>query len=115
MPKKQIALAKLSLVHPNSLTTIKATGSTVHAQTKHQRNTTKVVHGRLFGGKATAWQGNRMILNLKNLNKYANKLHFKMDTLNTIIKLVEKDCYMVSIDLKDACYSVPIATSDRKY
>lgn len=59
--------------------------------------------------------GHRMILNLKNLNKYANKLYFKMDSLNTIIKLVEKDCYVVSIDLKDACYSVPIATSDRKY
>ena len=56
-----------------------------------------------------------MILNLKNLNKYANKLHFKMDTLNTIIQLVEKDCFMASIDLKDAYYSVPIARSDRKY
>ena len=30
----------------------------------------------------------RMILNLKNLNQHANKLHFKMDTLNTITKLV---------------------------
>ena len=55
-----------------------------------------------------------MILNLKNLNQYANKLYFKMDTLNTIIKLVEKDCFMASIDLKDAYYSVPIATSHRK-
>ena len=59
--------------------------------------------------------GHRMILNLKNLNKYANKLHFKMDTLNTIIQLVEKDCFMASIDLKDAYYSVPIARSARKY
>ena len=59
--------------------------------------------------------GHRMILNLKNLNQYANKLHFKMDTLNTIIKLVEKDCFMASIDLKDAYYSVPIAKSHRKY
>ena len=59
--------------------------------------------------------GHRMILNLKNLNQYANKLHFKMDTLNTIIKLVEKDCFMASIDLKDAYYSVPIAISHRKY
>ena len=56
-----------------------------------------------------------MILNLKNLSLYANKIHFKMDTLNTIIKLVEKDCFMASIDLKDAYYSVPIAKSDRKY
>ena len=59
--------------------------------------------------------GHRMILNLKNLNLYSNKIHFKMDTLNTIIKLVEKDCFMASIDLKDAYYSVPIAKSDRKY
>ena len=38
-----------------------------------------------------------------------------MDTLNTIIKLVEKDCFMASGDLKDTYYSVPIAKSDRKY
>ena len=38
-----------------------------------------------------------------------------MDTLNTIIKLVEKDCFMASIDLKDAYYSVPMAISHRKY
>jgi len=57
----------------------------------------------------------RMILNLKNLNQYANKIHFKMDTLNTITKLVQQDCFMASIDLKDAYYSTPIATSDRKY
>lgn len=44
----------------------------------------------------------RMILNLKNLNQYANKINFKMDTLNTITKLVEKDCFMASIDLTDA-------------
>ena len=38
-----------------------------------------------------------------------------MDTLNTITKLLEQDCFMVSIDLKDAYYSIPIATSERKY
>lgn len=56
-----------------------------------------------------------MILNLKNLNQHANKIQFKMDTLYTIIKLVEKDCFMASIDLKDAYYSVAIAASYRKY
>ena len=40
-----------------------------------------------------------MILNLKNLDQYANKLHFKMDTLNAIINLVDKDCLMASIDI----------------
>ena len=58
---------------------------------------------------------NRMILNLKKLNQYASKIHFKMDTLNTVIKLIEKDCYMASIDLEDAYYSVSITPADRKY
>ena len=57
----------------------------------------------------------RMILNLKNLNQHANKLHFKMDTLNTITKLVDKDCFMAFIDLKDAYYYVPKAAPYRKY
>lgn len=41
----------------------------------------------------------RMILNVKKLNQYPSKNHFKMDTLNSVIKLIEKDCYMASIDL----------------
>ena len=57
----------------------------------------------------------RMILNFKNLNMYAAKAHFKMDTLHTITKLNRKDCFVASIDLKDACYSVPISRKDRKY
>ena len=57
----------------------------------------------------------RMILNLKKLNHYTSKMHFKMDTLNTVIKLIEKECYMASIDLKDAYYSVSIRPPDRKY
>ena len=43
-----------------------------------------------------------VFVHVKNLNKYANKPHFMMDTLNTIIKPVGKDCFMASIDLKDA-------------
>lgn len=49
------------------------------------------------------------------LIQYANKIHFKMKTLNTITKLVEQDCLITSINLKDAYYSIPIATLDRKY
>ena len=57
----------------------------------------------------------RMILNLKKLNLYTTKAHFKMDTLHTITQLIVKDCFMASIDLKDAYYSVPITRKDRKY
>lgn len=57
----------------------------------------------------------RMILNLKNLNKHVQYNHFKMDTLQSVISLITPNCYMASVDLKDAYYSVPIAVSDQKY
>lgn len=48
--------------------------------------------------------GHRLILNLKGLNQFVT-YHFKMDTLHSMLKLVEKNCYMASLDLKDAYYS----------
>ena len=56
-----------------------------------------------------------MIPNPKKLNQFTTKKHFKMDTLTTIMRLVERDCFMACLDLKDAYYSVPIAKKDRKY
>jgi len=54
-----------------------------------------------------------MILNINNVNQHANKIHFKMDSLNTIIKLSRQGLFdMESID---AYYSVPIAAPYRKY
>lgn len=50
----------------------------------------------------------RMILNLKKLNTEVTYHHFKMDTLATSLKLISENCFMASIDLKDAYYSVPI-------
>ena len=38
-----------------------------------------------------------------------------MDSLNTVLHMVKPGCFMASIDLKDAYYSVPIATADQKY
>lgn len=57
----------------------------------------------------------RMILNLKSLNHYVKYHHFKMDTIATAIEMVTPGCFMASIDLKDAYYSVAIANEDRKY
>ena len=37
-----------------------------------------------------------------------------MDTIQTALKLIRPGCYMASIDLKDAYYSVPVADEDRK-
>lgn len=57
----------------------------------------------------------RMILNLKKINEFVTYRHFKMDTLQSILNLVTKDCYMASLDLKDAYYSVAISMDYRKY
>ena len=38
-----------------------------------------------------------------------------MDTLNTALNMVKKNCLMASIDLTDPYYSVPVATVDQKY
>jgi len=57
----------------------------------------------------------RMILNLKSLNHYVKYQHFKMDSIATAIEMVTPGCFMASIDLKDAYYSVAIANQDRKY
>ena len=48
----------------------------------------------------------RLILNLKHLSNYLEYKHFKMQTLQTILTLIQPNCYMATIDLKDAYYSV---------
>lgn len=57
----------------------------------------------------------RMILNLKELNKYIRYYHFKLDTFETTLKLIKPNAYMASVDLRHAYYSVPIALDHRKY
>ena len=58
---------------------------------------------------------NRMILNLKYLNQHVQYFHFKMETLIDAIRLMTPNCFMGSIDLKDAYYSVPIARSHQRF
>ena len=38
-----------------------------------------------------------------------------MDNLKTALTMVRKNCFMASIDLSDAYYSVPLTVSDQKY
>ena len=49
----------------------------------------------------------RMILNLKKLNEWVEYHHFKMDTFQTILKVIRPMCYMASVDLGHAYYTVP--------
>ena len=57
----------------------------------------------------------RMILNLRNLNSHVEYNKFKMDILQSILKLVTHSSYMATIDLKDAYYSVLVAQEHRQY
>ena len=57
----------------------------------------------------------RLILNLKKLNNFVKYHHFKMETIHTATQLMKKNCYMASIDLRDAYYSVPVCKNHQKY
>ena len=57
----------------------------------------------------------RMILDLTELNKFIVYEHFKMFSLQMAVELVEEGCWMASVDLKDAYYSVSVSRSNRKY
>ena len=59
--------------------------------------------------------GTRMILNMKPLNQNVQYHKFKMDTLKSVLKLVKKNCYMASVDIRDAYYSVKIKKDNQKY
>ena len=57
----------------------------------------------------------RLILNLKEFNENVEYHHFKMDSIQSVINMVTPNCFMASIDIKDAQYSLPIAPEHRKY
>ena len=57
----------------------------------------------------------RLILNLKKFNESVANVHFKMDNIQTVLKLITKNCWMASIDLKDAYYSVKMDPLYQKY
>ena len=57
----------------------------------------------------------RLIFNFKHCNQAVLYRHFKMDTLTVILNLVTPACYMASIDLKHAYYTIPIAQEQQKF
>ena len=57
----------------------------------------------------------RLILNLKILNKDLEYKLFKMQKLQTILTLIQPNCYMATIDLKNACYSVKTDLGDTRF
>lgn len=58
--------------------------------------------------------GKRFILNLKPLNKFIEKTHFKMEDYRTASKLIPQGGYLATIDLKEAYLLIPVSKNDRK-
>ena len=49
-----------------------------------------------------------MILNLKKFDKYIHYAHFKMETLQNIMDIMSKNCYICVLDLSNAYLMVAI-------
>ena len=57
----------------------------------------------------------RVILNLIDLNQFITYHHFKMDTIDTVINLMRTNCFMGSIDLSNAYFSIPVLQAHRRF
>ena len=57
----------------------------------------------------------RMILDLTQINKSINKIHFKMKSLEDVKSLIQLNDFFIKLDIKSAYDSCPINKEDRKY
>lgn len=58
---------------------------------------------------------NRLILNLKKLNLCLEPIHFKLEDKMAAMRLISQDCYMATVDLKQAYHLISISAVHRKY
>lgn len=57
----------------------------------------------------------RFILNLKKLNAFIEPPHFKLEDHKTVIRILTPNCFMATLDLKDAFMLIPVAEDFKKY
>ena len=57
----------------------------------------------------------RTILNLKYLNTYCETSHFKLESIKNATNLMREGCFMGSLDIQDAFYSIKVSTEHRKF
>ena len=57
----------------------------------------------------------RPVINLKLLSNFLHRKHFKMDSLNGVLNLVQKGDWVISLDLKDAYFHVPFHKTHKKF
>ncbi len=58
--------------------------------------------------------GTRPIINLKALNLFVHKVHFKMEGIHMLKDVLKKGDWMTKIDLKDAYFMIPVAPNHRR-
>lgn len=59
--------------------------------------------------------GMRPILILKPLNQYVVPQHFKMETLRNILRSLRKGDWVVTLDMKDAYFHIPVHVAHRQF
>ena len=52
---------------------------------------------------------------MKHLNSFVAYNYFKMESILDVFKIVNKDTWMVSADLQDAIFTIPINEAYQKY
>ena len=57
----------------------------------------------------------RPVINLRDLNLYVAASHFKMESVRTVKTIIQRDDWMLKLNLKDAYLSVPIHRAHQKY
>ena len=57
----------------------------------------------------------RPIIDLSSLNDYLLKESFEMETVASVLQAIRKNDWMISLDLKDAYFQIPIHPRSRKY
>ena len=57
----------------------------------------------------------RMILNLKKINECVEAPHFKMVSVKNVLCMIEPGPWMLSVDLKDAFFTIPIHYDYQKF
>lgn len=57
----------------------------------------------------------RLVFNLKPLNQFVEKAHFKMESLSVLPDLVSEGAWMAKLDLRDAFHSIPIHQRSRRF
>ena len=57
----------------------------------------------------------RLILNLSHLNNFVNAPRFRNDDIRVVADYIQNDDLLVSVDIKNGFYHVPVRECDRKY